>query len=459
MTHIVDSLKSPKVFVLGDFILDKYIIGSTTRISPEAPVPIVNISGDGEYRAGGAANVVTNLAAMGAQVDCGGVLGRDDEGDTLLALLKAHSRTTAIVRSNKVTPLKTRILSDHQQILRLDREDDNVITPATKTKLLTASIKAASNADLVIISDYSKGCLSSDLCRALIAKVECPVIVGLKGDDYLKYAGATGASLNKLELARLSQVHDVERGARKLLEQLSLQFLIVTLGKDGMCVYTKNTVITLPTVAKQVFDVTGAGDTALAAFSIGYASKLQFNECAILANMAAGVAVSKVGTVAVTKEELYGRSKIVTPTTLMKALGDMRADWNKVVFTNGCFDIVHAGHIQLLEFAKSKGDVLIVGLNSDDSIRNLKGSTRPIMPQHDRARLLAALEVVDYVVIFDELTPLELIRLIQPDVLVKGSDYSTSEIIGHEYTSCIELAPYMDGISTSKIVDKIKASS
>jgi len=464
LADIVGRLKAPRIFVLGDLILDKYVWGSVSRISPEAPVPVVAMKSE-EYRPGGASNVVTNLAALEARVSCGGVIGKDDAGAILQRLLRERSLIGAVIRdAGKPTSLKTRMMAHHQQMLRVDQEMTGAISPSVQARLLAAALREAKRADLAIISDYSKGTLPPELCRKFIRRAGCPVLVGLKGHDHRKYAKAAGASLNRSELRQLSREDDVDRGARKLMQELSLRFLVVTLGEKGMRVYSRESApITLPAVARQVFDVTGAGDTALAAFGVAYASGLTLEECAIVSNAAAGIVVAKVGTETVTREELIsaashgdGHRKIVTLPALQKALEGERAKGRKVVFTNGCFDLVHAGHAASLQFARSKGDVLVVGLNSDRSTRGLKGPGRPVVPQGERARLLAAFEAVDYVVIFDQATPAELIERVRPDVLVKGEDYKGKEVVGARHAGRVELAPLVKGISTSEIIRGIR---
>jgi D-beta-D-heptose 7-phosphate kinase/D-beta-D-heptose 1-phosphate adenosyltransferase len=459
LIEIVGRLKAPRIFVLGDLILDKYVWGSVSRISPEAPVPVVNVKGE-EYRPGGASNVVTNLAALGARVATGGIVGKDEQGAQLLRLLRAQGDVSAVLRdAGKPTPLKTRMLAHHQQMLRVDQERVDPISPAVQARLLAAALRQSSRSDLAIISDYSKGTLPPELCRSFIRRAKCPVLVGLKSHDHRKYAKATGASLNRSELRLLTHEDEVDRGARKLLKQLSLRFVVVTLGEKGMRVLSRDGApITLPAVAREVFDVTGAGDTALAAFGVAYASGLPLEECAILSNAAAGIVVGKIGTETVTREELIadGHRKVLPLPALLRALEGERKRGRRVVFTNGCFDLIHAGHASSLEFARSKGDVLVVGLNSDRSVRGLKGAGRPIVPQGDRARLLAALEAVDYVVIFDQDTPAALVRRIRPDVLVKGDDYRGKEVVGSSHAGRVELAPLVKGLSTSDIIRRIR---
>jgi D-beta-D-heptose 7-phosphate kinase/D-beta-D-heptose 1-phosphate adenosyltransferase len=463
LAALVDRLGSPRVLVLGDLILDRYLWGAVSRVSPEAPVPVLNVRRE-EFRPGGASNVVTNLAALGAKVAVAGVLGRDKGGAALLRLLKGcRADTAAVVQdASKPTSVKTRMVAHHQQMLRVDEETTDPVAPPLRARLLAAALRKASTSDLAIISDYHKGALPPDLCEAFLKRARCPVLVGLKGRDHRKYAGATGASLNRSELLSISGEDAVDAGARKILRELRLSFLVVTLGEKGMRVYSREAEpITLPALARQVFDVTGAGDTVLAAFGMAYASKLPLEECALLANAAAGIVVGKVGTETVTRDEIRAQSdghrKILRLPALLKALAAERARGRKVVFTNGCYDLVHAGHASTLEFARSHGDVLVLGLNTDRSVRRLKGDGRPIVPQGERARLLAAFEAVDYVVLFEEDTPARLVKAIRPDVLVKGEDYKGKEVVGREHAGKVVLSPLVKGISTSDIIRRIRS--
>jgi D-beta-D-heptose 7-phosphate kinase/D-beta-D-heptose 1-phosphate adenosyltransferase len=460
LAALLDRLGAPRVLVLGDLILDRYLWGAVSRVSPEAPVPVLNVRRE-EFRPGGASNVVSNLAALGAKVAVGGVVGRDKSGDVLLRLLRGfRADVSAVVRdAARPTPVKTRMVAQHQQMLRVDEERTEAIEP--RARVLAAALKQAAKSDLAIVSDYHKGTLPAELCEAFIRKSKCPVLVGLKGRDHRKYAGATGASLNRSELLTISGEEEVDAGARKILRELRLEFLVVTLGEKGMRVFARNAApFTLPAVARQVFDVTGAGDTALAAFGLAYASRLPLEDCALLANTASGIVVGKVGTETVTREELRaqtdGHRKLLRLPALLEALRGERGRGRKIVFTNGCYDLVHAGHASTLEFARSHGDVLVLGLNSDRSVRRLKGEGRPLVPQAERARLLAAFEAVDYVVLFDEDTPAKLVKAIRPDVLVKGEDYKGKEVVGRDHAGKVVLAPLVKGISTSELLRRIR---
>ena len=465
LIDLLDRLRKPRIFVLGDLILDRYVWGSVARVSPEAPVQILNVQRE-EYRPGGASNVVNNLAALGARVSAGGVIGRDAGGTELRRLLRAARADVGavVIDPRKPTSVKTRMIAHNQQMLRVDQEETEPVSGDVERRLLAAALRATANADLAIVSDYNKGTLPHALCERFVRGAKCPVLVGLKSRDYRKYARATGASLNRSELLTISREDDVDRGARRIIRELDLQFLVVTLGEKGMRVYPrKGDPVSLPAVARQVYDVTGAGDTALAAFGVAYASGLPLDECILLSNAASGVVVAKVGTETVTRDELRaqaahgdGHRKILRLPALLKALAAERARGRKVVFTNGCFDLVHAGHVQTLEFARSKGDLLVVGLNTDRSVRVLKGDGRPILPQGDRARILAALEAVDYVVLFDEDTPARLVRSVRPDVLVKGEDYRGKAVVGRDHAGRVELVPLVRGVSTSEIIRRIR---
>lgn len=457
LTEIVNKLDTPHIFVLGDLILDHYIFGSVTRVSQEAPVQILDAKYD-EYRPGGASNVAANLASLHANTSCGGTIGQDLNGDKLLGLLKELGDTNNIIRDNtKQTPTKVRMLANNQQILRVDYEQATTISNQLQQQLLSLSLKQSIKSDLIVISDYNKGTLTKDLCINFIKRAGRPIIVGLKGNDYKKYAGVTGVSLNQAELLKLSGKSDINNAAQKIIKELRLKFLIVTMGPKGLQVHTKKSIpITLPTMAQQVYDVTGAGDTVLAAFSLGYASRLSLYECATLANAAAGIVVSKVGTETTTRDELLSinntNHKIIELPSLIEKIKHVHKN-KRIAFTNGCFDIMHVGHLSSLQFARSKGDILIVGLDSDNSVRKLKGNGRPIISQDKRAQMLASLEVVDYVIIFDKLTPI--LKSIKPDVLIKGEDYKGKKIIGSSYAGKVELAPFIEGISTTEIIKRI----
>lgn len=467
IADIVKGLKRSRVFVVGDVLLDQYVFGNVHRISPEAPVPVLHVARE-EYRLGGAANVAWNLSSLGARVSCCGAVGKDSNGAALKKLLRAaHVKTEHIVTdTQKPTGTKTRIIAHHQQMLRVDKEHATSLNASAERALLLAVRRAVKKTDIIVVSDYQKGTLSKAVCRALI-RAGIPTLVGLKGGDVAPYRGATGASLNHAELLALTREKKTERAAHAMLRRLQLQFLIVTLGEKGLLVFPKGEkVICLSTVAREVYDVTGAGDTVLAAFALCVASHVPYVECARIANIAAGIVVGKIGTAVATRqdiirhiqseESLHAR-KVVNERELLRLVKKMREHGKKIVFTNGCFDIVHAGHTKLLQFAKAQGDVLVVGLNSDNSVRRLKGERRPIMEHNERAHVLAALEAVDYITFFDSDTPLSLIKKIRPDVLVKGEDWKGKRVVGRAFTGRVALVPIVAGKSTTSIIERIVA--
>lgn len=471
-TRLIDrvlGLRHPRILVVGDLILDGYVWGKVSRISPEAPIPVLNVTAE-ENRLGGAANVGANLRALEARVDLAGVLGDDEAGRTFLDLARKNGlNVRAVVRDPaRSTSVKARMVAQNQQILRVDRENPVPISKGTERDLARRIRSAVNRADLVVVSDYNKGTVTPGVVQPLL-RSGVPVLVGLKGRDPGMYRGATGATLNRAELRAVSGVDDLTQGARWVLNRLGLQFLGVTLGEEGLAIFRKGErVLRLPTVARQVFDVTGAGDTTLAAFGLAFSSGLDLEDCARIANAAAGVVVGKVGTATVTREEIASHlrrggtvpgTKILSGRTLRETLARERRRGRRIVFTNGCFDLLHAGHVELLRFAKAQGDVLVVGLNSDRSVRKLKGNGRPVIRQDQRALILSSLEACDYVALFDEPTPETLIRKIRPDVIVKGEDWMSRGVAGSALVErrggSVRLAPLVRGISTSGIIERI----
>ncbi|MBI2932416.1 MAG: D-glycero-beta-D-manno-heptose 1-phosphate adenylyltransferase [Planctomycetes bacterium] len=472
----VERLRTPRIFVVGDLILDRYVWGSVHRISPEAPVQILD-AGREEFRPGGAANVANNLAVLGARTSCAGTVGDDLDGRSLAERMRACGVDARGIVVDRVKPtiVKTRLIAHNQQMLRIDREKKEPLASPVERRLTASIRRAAATHEAAVVSDYNKGTLTPEVCRSLIdafARRKRPVIVGLKSRDFRKYRGSTAASLNRVELAQISGVERVEEGARRIIAALGLKFILITLGERGLMVMARSgEVVRMPTMARQVYDVTGAGDTVLAAFVLGYVSGLSLEECAVLANGAAGVVVGKIGTATVTRGELIeyataaegsSHRKVLAPAALRKALAEERSRGHRIAFTNGCFDLLHVGHVRLLEFARAKGDVLVVGLNTDRSVRRLKGDARPILGQDERAALLAALECVDYVTFFDEDTPDRLVRTLRPEVLVKGMDYRGKRVVGRDFVESyggrVELAPLVEGVSTTDIVRRIRGT-
>ncbi|SFV69897.1 ADP-heptose synthase / D-glycero-beta-D-manno-heptose 7-phosphate kinase [hydrothermal vent metagenome] len=471
--HILKEAK-PKILVLGDLMIDHYLWGSCERISPEAPVQVVDVAKETTVL-GGAGNVINNLKALGARVSVAGVIGDDANGEELREMLHTIDVDTRnlITQTGRKTSKKSRVIAVSQQILRYDKESKDAITHASEEKILD-TIKADIAAyDTLILSDYGKGVLTEELSQAVITLANAngvKVLVDPKGNDFSKYRGAYLLTPNKKE-AQLATGIEIEDEARlkeallKLKSECDLDISLITLSEDGIAIFDEK-LKRFPTVAKEVFDVTGAGDTVIASIAYALSATKSIDEAAQFANLAAGVVVGKIGSATVTIDEIeeYEASlhksssdaHIKTFAEIDAIVKRYKAQGKKVVFTNGCFDILHVGHVKYLQEAKSFGDVLIVGLNSDASVSRLKGPTRPVNTAQDRAYLLAALEAVDFVVPFEEDTPYELIKMIAPDVLVKGGDYEGKAVVGTEFASELKLVKFVDGKSTTKTIEKIQ---
>ncbi len=473
-----------RVLVVGDVMIDRYIVGDVERISPEAPVPVLRQAR--EYsRPGGAANVAMNLAGLGLQTTLIGFVGADAYAAELQTLMQAAGvDTTGLVKAGLPTIAKTRVISRTQQLMRIDVESRESHTAEDATALRNAAVHAVSQADAVILSDYAKGALTNDLCRAVIDAARArgvPVLVDPKTRDLAKYAGATTVSpnLNELSLATGVDVHATEallEAGRGLLTGLSIDFLTVTMSERGIHVLRRGGIdeeYRSPARAREVFDVSGAGDTVIATLAASLAGGLSVEAAVELANIAAGIVVAKLGTVPVAAHEIVSEltvssgvasvDKVLDRERAFARVQEWRASGETIVFTNGCFDLLHIGHITLLEDCRHFGSKLVVGMNTDRSVSRLKGPTRPIVGENERTRVMAALGSVDLVVLFDEETPIDLIRGMQPDVLVKGGDYTVETVVGHEDVIAaggrVELVPTVPGFSTSNIVKKMIAGA
>lgn len=468
------------ILVVGDLMLDCYLWGQVERISPEAPVPVVLLEKESEC-AGGAANVAANLAGLGVATHLCGFLGSDDHGIRLKHLIHQQGiNTSGLVHAeNHPTITKTRVLGGHQQMIRIDREKRAPYSDKEIQSLIRVIQKQlADKPAVVIFSDYAKGVLSETLCQAVISEAKragIPVLVDPKGRDYTKYRGATALTPNKKETAEACGVdtHDTQALLEKaglLRQQLQLEFLAVTRGEEGISLLENSQPpLHIPASARQVFDVSGAGDTVIATLAAGLMAGLDHAQALQLANLAAGVVVGKVGTVPITKPELLHEltlrnseeqaDKICDLEALQIRVASWRGSGQKIVFTNGCFDLLHAGHVTYLEAARKLGDRLVLGLNTDRSVRALKGESRPIIQEQDRARVLAALEAVDAVILFDEDTPLKLIAAVKPDILAKGSDYREDEVVGgtevKSWGGKVALVDLVPGRSSSNIIQKL----
>ena len=468
--------KSPKILVIGDLIIDHYLWGSCDRISPEAPVQVINV-GDESMSLGGAGNVINNLNALGAQVDVISVIGNCETSGKLKALLANIKVNTKylITQNKRVTSKKTRIISSQQQVVRYDHESTDEISDESQKSILASFEKLVSNYDAVLLSDYGKGVLTIELTQSLIAIANdknIKVLVDPKGLDYSKYRGSYLLTPNKKEASEATKINitddaSLTKAITQLKTEYDLDVSLITLSEQGVAIYD-NKLRVHPTVSREVFDVTGAGDTVLASLGFALACGYKIDAAVEFANLAAGVVVGKIGSAIATLNEIIEYESSLKKSTsdehiktfdeIASLSKELRARGKKIIFTNGCFDILHIGHVRYLETAKSYGDILILGLNSDRSVTSIKGKGRPINIQLDRAYILAALEAVDYVVVFDEDTPYDLIKAVKPDVLVKGSDYEGKKVVGQDIADELKLVQFVDGKSTTKTIKNIQKS-
>lgn len=472
------------ILVVGDIMLDRYIWGKVRRISPEAPVPVVHQLRTTETL-GGAGNVAFNLTSLGCPVTVIGVCGDDATAQVLRALLAQKGIVDRlVVDTNRPTITKTRIMAQKQQILRLDDERATALEREVFHQVQTAVEAALGSCRAVIISDYGKGMFTDDtLIQTIIGsarKQGVPVLVDPKGINWQRYRGATGITPNTAEF-ELMVGQNLDKDQNRLIaaaeetcNQLDLQWLLVTRGAQGMClVDAKQSPVLIAAQAREVYDVSGAGDTVIATMAAVLAVGRSLVDAAQTANIAAGIVVGKVGTQPILASELstalkfntgqqfypYSAAKMTSLDAALAKVKEWRSTGSRIVFTNGCFDLLHPGHISLLYQAHALGDRLVVGLNTDASIKRLKGSGRPILAEQDRAAMLSALACVDLVVHFDQDTPLELIKAIQPDILVKGSDYTPEQVVGKEvveaYGGCVKLVDLVQGYSTTQLAQKV----
>lgn len=470
MTISIPDFSSTRVVVAGDVMLDRYLFGSTGRISPEAPVPVVHVQ-ETDDRPGGAANVAVNLASLGISTRLVGVVGKDGAADALESIMSEHGIACDFARvDDRPTITKTRVQSRGQQLIRLDEE--NVASMPGDAMLNTLS-GTLDGAGAVVLSDYGKGALSD--VTAMIARCReagIPVLVDPKGTDFGKYRGASLLTPNQSEFeavaGRCESDEELVDRARTMMDDLDLDALLVTRSEKGMLLVESGAgPLFLSTQAREVYDVTGAGDTVIATLAGALASGQDLASSAALANIAAGLVVRKIGVATVTPGEIsaalhqrgQGGRGLVELDALLALVEESRSRNERIVMTNGCFDVLHAGHVSYLEEAKSLGDRLIVAVNDDDSVRRLKGDSRPINALEDRLLVLAGLAAVDWVVPFAEDTPAALIQAILPDVLVKGGDYKPDEIVGGKEVlqngGEVRVLAFRDGHSSSRIIDRL----
>ena len=480
LQNFLDRAAEVTALVVGDLMLDEYVWGRVERISQEAPVQILDVTRR-ELRLGGMGNVVNNLLALGCRVRAVSVIGEDPDGATLLQIFADKGLDARGIRQNpaRMTTRKTRVLASNQQMLRIDQESRVAIAAADEDAIVAAVTSQLPDCDILFISDYLKGVLTPNLLRRIIdlgREAGLPVVVDPKGDDFGKYRGATLLTPNRREAMKAAGMggQDTEmllEAGRSLRRSLDLASLVMTRSEEGMSLFTARGETHLPTIAREVADVSGAGDTVLALLGLGLCTGCDLETAARIANLGAGVVVGRVGTAVARPEELLAEfsaqmadydDKTKSLPALQEILAGERSRGRKIVFTNGCFDLLHVGHVKYLQAARKLGDLLVLGLNSDDSITRLKGPKRPLIDQDERAQLLAALDCVDYIVIFAEDTPQALIEALRPDVLVKGGDYRRDEVVGREvverYGGRVELISLVDGKSTTEMINQILAT-
>ncbi len=466
--------KKPNILVIGDLMIDHYLWGSCDRISPEAPVQVVNVKKESSVL-GGAGNVINNLVTLGSVVDVISVIGNDSVANELKSLLEKIDVPTSnlVVENNRKTSKKSRLIASQQQVLRYDMESIDDINENSHKQIIQTLEKNIDKYSSIILSDYGKGVLTTNLTKEIIKianKNSIKVLVDPKGKDYSKYKGSYTLTPNKKEAMEATNIdikdeNSLIEALKSLKIQCELEVSLITLSEQGIAIFDDELTIK-PTVAREVYDVTGAGDTVIASIAFALGNNLDIKDAIYFANLAAGVVVGKIGSATTTLDEIYeyeyslhksnSTSHIKTFDEIKTLSSKLHNQGKKIVFTNGCFDILHVGHVKYLEVAKSYGDVLILGLNADSSVRKLKGPTRPINTQDDRAYILASLESVDYVVIFEEETPYELIKLIKPHVLVKGGDYEGKEVVGQDIADELKLVQFVDGKSTTNTIKRIQ---
>ncbi len=484
LIELVEHLPAAKIVLIGDLMLDKYIYGNAERLSNDAPVPVLHFQRE-ESRLGGAGRVAADLATLGANVHMVSLCGTDATGQQIAAMLKEYKVNIAGLIETPDRPgiAKVRMvgLAQHrhaQHLIRLDYEDPAPIDETLAKKVLAALEKSLEGAAALCIEDYNKGLLTDSVCKQVIdlaRKRNIPVLVDpYELTDYSKYANATAITPNRKEASRATKLPCADEShcqplAEKLLHELKLEAVVLTLDKDGSYLATKDGERRLlKTRERKVYDVAGAGDMLLAMLAMARCAGGDWVESVALANVAAGLEVEKYGSVPVTPSEIklellteqhehLGKQRDLSQ--LLPELERHRAAGRKIVFTNGCFDLIHLGHVKYFQFARAQGDLLVVGVNTDRSISNLKGPKRPIVNQHDRIEVLEELESIDYLVLFDDQTPIKLIESIKPDVLVKGADYKKEQVVGWDIVEKsggrVALAPLIDGRSTSALIQKI----
>ena len=487
LLRTVMNLGSPGILVVGDFILDVYLYGDAMKISPEAPVPVLRVA-ETEYRCGGAGSVAANLATLGAKVHCLGLIGDDKNGEILKEKLTEDGIdiTGLLEVPDRPTISKQRLigLAQHlhrQQLIRVDQESEEPISDKVNEAILRAYETKLPHINIVCLQDYNKGLLGDDLCRQMIRLANQAGKKVLADpsptSNHLKYIGATVITPNRKESSAMvdfevTSEETAGKAADHLLQELTLEAVIITLDKEGAYLKTKEVGKLVPTRPRSVYDVTGAGDMVLAMLAMALAAGCEYETAVKLSNIAGGIEVGKFGAATVTIEEIADEiahlnrdatGKVRSLDSLLCEVERHRRQKRTIVFTNGCFDVLHRGHLEYLRFCRRHGDVVVLGMNSDSSVKIIKGPTRPINNQNDRAALLAAMEMIDYVTIFEEPDPLNLIKKVRPDVLVKGEDWAEKGVVGREFVESyggkVVLAPLVKGRSSTLTIEKMKSKA
>lgn len=477
LTKFIPRFKGKKILIIGDIMLDEHIWSKVSRISPEAPVVVADVQKI-SHVPGGSGNVAANIKTLGGVPLLFGIIGHDSSGEKLIKALKDMGIETKFILRDKNRPtiLKSRIIAGSQQVVRVDREDRSTISEETSSVFLQNVLKQISSSDAVIISDYGKGITTPKTCQAVIGlcrKLKKPVLIDPKGSDYKKYFGATIITPNLLEAEKATgiKIHDektLKKAGENLLKTIKSSYVLITKSEAGMSLFQKNgKTIDISGIKREVFDITGAGDSVISTLALSLSCGVGIKDACELSNLAGSIKVTKIATQPVGHEELTSAlqekepasHKIKTRKEIEEISKKLKEDGEKIIFTNGCFDVLHLGHVRYLKDAKKLGDILIVGLNSDSSVRTLKGSPRPYVEQDERAEIIASLESVDYVVVFDETRPHNLIRAVKPDVHVKGGDYKIKDLpeksVVEELGGKIIVIPLTEGKSTTGLIEKI----
>lgn len=474
LTKIINGIKKIKVLVVGDIMLDKYISGSVERVSPEAPIPIININKT-EFRIGGSGNVLKNLNSLNVKTSFISIIGKDDAGKILKKNIEKLNNIeyALLIDKNRKTSVKTRYIAEGQQLFRTDEETVDILNKNFKDRIFQYFKLFTKQSDIIIFSDYGKGIFLDNFCQKLIThakKVKKQIIIDPKGNNFEKYKGAFFITPNSKEVYKATNINPTnntlaENAGKKIINSNWANNVLITRGSDGLSIIQNNTVHHIKANSEEVFDVTGAGDTVIALFSAAVAAGNNYIDSAYFANLGASLVVKKLGTSSINSEEFIklfnskNQSKILNKFNLKTTIAKWKNNNQKIGFTNGCFDLLHSGHIDMFLKAAETCDRLIVALNTDSSIKRLKGETRPILNFKARKKIISSLEMVDAVIGFEEDTPIKLIKSIKPDILYKGADYKINDIVGanfiKKYGGKTERIKLTKNQSTTKLISML----